>query len=63
MKTCDYCGEVLKGDCLKIDRSFFDEERFAVEDAVFCDEECFLEALSDTGAIWDGKVNDDEDQQ
>lgn len=62
MKTCDYCGEELTGTYLKVDRSFFNEARFELsEDEAFCDEECFLEALSDAGAICD-KEADDEDQ-
>lgn len=60
MKTCDYCGEELKGNYLDVDRTYFNEKWLEFEEEAFCDEECFLEALSDAGAIWDEEVNTNE---
>lgn len=57
---CDYCGAELKGNYLAVDPNYFNGKLLEFEEEVFCDEECFLEALSDAGAIWDEGVNSDE---
>lgn len=45
---------------MAVDPNYFNGKLLEFEEEAFCDEECFLEALSDAGAIWDEGVNSDE---